>query len=261
MNDLKVTLIQAPLHWEDTEKNIEFFEYCLLSILPYQTDIIVLPEMFNTGFTMNASEVYSEMNSELVTWMKKTAETKNACITGSIIIREDNKYYNRLFWIQPDGLVYTYDKRHLFRMANEHSVFSPGNKKLIVNYKGWNICPLICYDLRFPVWSRITEQENYDLLIYVANWPEKRILQWKSLLIARAIENQSYVAGVNRTGVDGNGVEYNGLSMVIGPMGEIVRSTIPNETCIENIVLSYEHLSQFRKSFPAHLDADQFKIN
>ena len=258
MEDLKITFVQLPLIWENEEKNLEQFDSCLTSIMPYQTDLIILPEMFNTGFTMNASEVYREMNSEVIEWMKRTAENKKAVVTGSLIIKENGHYYNRLLWVSPEGEIQSYDKRHLFRMANEHQVFSPGNKRLIVKLKGWNICPLICYDLRFPVWSRNTN--TYDLLIYIANWPEKRSYAWKNLLLARAIENQSYVAGVNRTGIDGLGVEYAGGSLVAGPMGEIIRSTQPNEACIETVELSVENLHHFRKIFPAHLDADHFSI-
>jgi omega-amidase len=259
MEDLKITLVQVPLHWENEEKNLEQFDSCLTSILPFQTDLIILPEMFNTGFTMNSKGVYNTMNSEIINWMKKTAENKKAVVTGSMIICEKDQFYNRLLWVDAEGKVQTYDKRHLFRMADEHKVFSPGKTKLIVQLKGWKICPLICYDLRFPVWSR--NNNTYDLLIYVANWPEKRSYAWKNLLVARAIENQAYVAGVNRTGIDGLGVEYAGGSLVAGPMGEIIRSTFPNEACIETVELSAEVLTNFRNIFPAHLDADHFSID
>ena len=258
MEDLKITLVQVPLIWENEEKNLEQFDSCLISILPHQTDLIILPEMFNTGFTMNAAEVYREMHSDIVEWMKKTAAIKKAAVTGSLIIKENNQYFNRLLWVFPDGNIQTYDKRHLFRMASENQVFSAGKNKLIVEWKGWKICPLICYDLRFPVGSRNTG--DYDLLIYIANWPEKRSYAWKNLLIARAIENQAFVAGVNRTGIDGLGIEYAGGSLVAGPMGEIIRSTLPNEACIETVELSAENIIQFRKTFPAYLDADTFSI-
>src|SRR5205085_2232368 len=193
MEDLRITLVQTNLHWENKKENLRLFS-ALIKNIKEKTDIITLPEMFSTGFTMNASNLYGGMNDEAVQWMRDIATEKNCVVTGSLIIGENGKYYNRLVWMTPDGID-TYDKRHLFSLAKEDDTFTPGNKKIIKTVKGWKILPLVCYDLRFPVWSRRTDDENYDLIIYVANWPERRVHAWKQLLMARAIENQCYVAG------------------------------------------------------------------
>ncbi len=257
MQDLKITLIQSDLHWENSGANLAMFEEKIWKIKG-KTDIIVLPEMFTTGFTMNAVGLAEPMNYTTFKWMKQQASQTGAVVTGSIIIKEGKNYFNRLIWMQPDGNYFSYDKRHLFRMAEEHLIFSQGSEKLLVEWKGWKIRPLICYDLRFPVWSRNVKNE-YDLLIYVANWPEARSLPWKALLQARAIENLSYVVGVNRIGSDGKGIAYCGNSSIISPKGEILWQKESTEE-IETVVLGKAELDSFRKKFPADLDSDDFKI-
>lgn len=263
---MKVTLIQTALHWEDKDKNISHFD-TLLNSIKEPTDLIVLPEMFTTGFTMNPSQLAEPSNGAGWQWMVRTAEKMNAVICGSIAVEERGNYYNRLFWAQPDGTVDHYNKRHLFRMAGEDKFYAMGTEKLIKTIKGWNVCPLVCYDLRFPVWSRNTFKKHnghytvaYDVLIYVANWPEVRAYPWKQLLIARAIENQCYVIGVNRIGADGNGIAHSGDSLVINPRGEIINKTKANEESIETITLDKTYLEDFRKAFPVGLDADHFNL-
>ena len=273
MQDIKITIIQSNLHWENIDKNLEMF-FDKISNISEQTDLIVLPEMFNTGFTMNAKKLAEKADGKTIRWMSKHAKEKNCVITGSLIVEESGNYFNRLVWMKPDGSHHTYDKRHLFRLANEQNYYSSGNKRLIVELKGWRICPLVCYDLRFPVWSRnkklavdlqptTNNQQlttNYDLLIYVANWPERRIHPWKTLLLARAIENQCYVVGLNRIGNDGNNVYHSGDSAVVNPKGEIISKTKTDKESIETVNLSYKDLEDFRKSFPVGLDGDNFEI-
>lgn len=263
---MKVTLIQTALHWEDRQKNLAHFD-ALVNSIAEQTDLIVLPEMFTTGFTMNPAKLAEPSNGEALAAMKKWAKQKNAVITGSVAVEDNKKYYNRLFWVEPNGNFSTYDKRHLFRMAGEDKHYAMGTKKVITKLKGWNICPQICYDLRFPVWSRNTfTQTNgqptatYDVLLYVANWPEVRSYPWKQLLIARAIENQCYVIAVNRIGKDGNDFAHSGDSMVINPRGEIISKTKANEQSIETIHLDKTYLEDFRKAFPVGLDSDEFTL-
>lgn len=257
MQDLTVTIIQSSLHWQNSWANLAMFEEKIWKI-EEKTDLIILPEMFTTGFTMNAMEHAEPMNLTSFKWMRQMAEQTGAVITGSIIIKEENHFYNRLIWMQPDGLFSFYDKRHLFRMAEEHKTYSSGEKKLITKLKGWNICPLICYDLRFPTWSRNVDQE-YDLLIFVANWPEARRHPWRVLLQARAIENLSYVIGVNRVKEDGKGIPYSGDSAIINFKGEHLFECSEKEI-IHTQTLSYADLKVFREKFPAHLDADEFII-
>ena len=220
--------------------------------------------MFTTGFTMNAPELAEMMNMKTTKWMKQMADQTGALILGSFITNVHERYFNRLLWMEPGGHHKTYDKRHLFRMANEHQVYSPGESLLIGTWKGWRICPLVCYDLRFPVWSRNRYNSSerrpaYDLLVYVANWPMVRSNAWETLLKARAIENLSYAAGVNRVGMDGNGVEYNGLSAVVNPKGDTIFSVESSET-IKTIQLNAHSLQAYREKFPAYLDADDFSI-
>lgn len=264
MQDLKVTLIQSPIHWQNTEANLAMFEEKIWQI-DEQTDIIILPEMFTTGFSMESEKLAEPMNFKAFKWMKQMAAQTKAVIVGSVIVKENQQNYNRLIWMQPDGNFKTYDKRHLFRMADEHNHFSAGDKKLIVEWKGWRICPLICYDLRFPVWSRNTyitdlHRMNYDLLLYVANWPAARISAWDVLLKGRAVENLSYTIGLNRIGDDGNEVAYNGHSAAIDFKGEAMIQ-LANEEKISTIKLSAEALAKYRKKFPAYLDADKFKLD
>ncbi len=257
MEDLKVTLLQTPLHWESVEKNISMFDELLNSITE-QTDLIILPEMFSTGFTMNTS-IAEVMTGKSLQWLKEKAKEKNCVITGSLMISENGKNYNRLIWMQPDGNFQTYDKRHLFRMANEQSHFTAGDKKLIATLKGWKICPLICYDLRFPVWSR-NKNLDYDVLIFVANWPARRSLAWSTLIPARAVENQSYVVAVNRIGSDRHDVDYSGDSVAYNPLGEKLSTIKQNENKHETITLSWKFLQEYREKFPAAMDADDFEL-
>lgn len=263
MKDLHVSLIQSYIHWEDIDKNLEHFSNKINEINS-GSDLILLPEMFPTGFTMNTQEMAQDMNGKVVKWLLKKAREKKAIIAGSVIVEEDNKYYNRLIAAKPDGKLDYYDKRHLFRMAEEHNYFSAGNQKTIINVEGWKINLLVCYDLRFPIWSRNTfkkksdteAEAGYDACIYVANWPEARVSAWNTLLKARSIENQCYTLGVNRIGEDGSGVKYNGSSQIVDPKGEAIIKTEYHKEDVLQARLSYEELSSFRKKFPVGLDAD-----
>lgn len=264
MRDLKITLIQPDLYWEEVEANLSAFEEKIWQI-GQDTDVIVLPEMFTTGFTMNAETHAEMMNMRTFKWMRQMADQTGALILGSFIAKVHDRYFNRMLWMEPGGNYKTYDKRHLFRMAGEHKIFASGESLLVGEWKGWRIRPLICYDLRFPVWSRntydaLSKRLNYDLLIYVANWPTARVEAWSSLLKARAIENLSYVVGVNRVGIDGNGIEYNGNSAIIGPKGEVIFSSEGVEA-IKTLELNANSLQAFRDKFPAYYDADEFSID
>jgi len=231
-----------------------------ISALKEATDLIVLPEMFSTGFTMNASALAEPVHGESVEWMRHTAAKKKCVVTGSLIISENGNFYNRLIWMKPDGNFYHYDKRHLFRLAHEEKTFTSGESKLIVELNGWKIFPLVCFDLRFPVWSRRTKDSGYDVLLYVANWPERRVTAWNQLLIARAIENQCYAVGVNRVGNDGNSIYHSGESAVINYKGENICGINPHEEIIETVELHKEELQEFRSSLPFLEDADSFTI-
>ena len=218
MENLKVTIIQPDIIWENPGENLT--KYSTTIAAAGKTDLVILPEMFTTGFSMNSENLYELMDGPTVNWMKYTAKFNKTAIIGSLIIKENGKIYNRAVWVFPDGSVSYYDKRHLFTMGQEHLHYASGKEKLLVEYKGWRICPLICYDLRFPVWSRNTD--NIDLLIYVANWPAVRSQVWKTLLLARAIENQVFCMGVNRTGIDGYGIKYSGDSAFIDAKGTAI---------------------------------------
>lgn len=259
MKDLKITFIQTGLYWENIDWNLELFSKKLESI-EEETALIILPEMFTTGFTMQPELLAEGMNGKAVAWMKAQAQKKQCVVTGSFACEENGNYFNRLVWMRPDGSYSTYDKRHLFTMANEDKHYMAGTKKIIEEIKGWRICPLICYDLRFPVWARNKNADRYDLLIYVANWPERRSHPWKTLLLARSIENQCYVAGVNRVGNDGNEIYHSGDSAVINFKGEILSKTPARDECIETISLSYAELEEFRRQFPVLNDADDFEL-
>ncbi len=284
MKDLSVTIIQTNLFWENPTANLANLEEKIAQILS-PTDLIILPEMFTTGFTMNAKSVAEPMNFTTCKWLKQQAKRTQAVITGSFIVKEGEHFFNRLIWMRPDGSFETYDKRHLFRMGEEDKTFTAGTKRLIVELKGWRICPLICYDLRFPVWSRnikvashksqvLSETSilksneqllatydllSYDLIIYVANWPSVRSQVWDTLLQARAIENQSYCIGVNRVGKDGMNLEYSGNSVVIDFKGNQLFYQKEDEV-VNNQILSKKELEDFRAKFPAYLDADDFEI-
>lgn len=259
MQDLIITTIQTHLFWEDADKNIAHFDAKIAAISEL-TDIIVLPEMFTTGFTMNPTKLAEEHGGKGLQWMLEKAKQKNCIIVGSISVKDKEHFYNRLYWAKPDGTYEFYDKRHLFQMGNEHEHYTVGTKKLMIDYKGWKICPLICYDLRFPVWSRNRKDNTYDVLIYVANWPEVRSYPWKQLLIARAIENQAYVIGVNRVGEDINNISHSGDSGVFNPRGEQISTTQAHQDKTETTTISYQYLQEFRKQFPVMLDGDEFDI-
>ncbi len=256
-DNLRITTIQTNLFWEDKDKNISNLEQKIHNIND-ETDIIVLPEMFSTGFSMSPEMLAETMEGHTVQWMKKMAFSKSVLLIGSVIIKENEKYFNRLLAVYPTGNIEYYDKRHLFTPGGEHGKYSRGSKVLIIKYKGWRINPLICYDLRFPVWSR--SRLNYDIQIYVANWPQKRHNHWTTLLQARSIENQAYVVGVNRIGVDGKGYEHSGDTAVFDPWGEKISSTKANEEKNETLVLKKDTLLKVRKFLPTLNDADEFKI-
>ncbi|MEO8761701.1 MAG: amidohydrolase [Bacteroidia bacterium] len=265
MKNFSITFIQTSLAWENADANISNFNKLTSSI--NKTDVIVLPEMFTTGFTMQPAKNAEPIDGKGLQWMKQKAAKKNCVITGSICVEENKCFYNRLYWVEPTKIQH-YNKRHLFRMGAEDQHYKVGAEKIITTINGWKILPLVCYDLRFPVWSRNkwTKKNNeliadYDVLMYVANWPEVRSYPWKQLLIARAIENQCYVVGVNRIGVDGNGFNHTGDSMVINPLGQIISHTKANEESVETVLLDYELLSELRKKFPMGMDADNFEIS
>jgi len=258
MQDLTVTLVQTELYWENIQANLSELEEKLWSVQD-NADLIVLPEMFNTGFTMNAPTLAEPMNLTTTKWMKQMAAQKQAVICGSFIVKEKDNFYNRFLWVTPEGQISYYDKRHLFRMANEHETFSMGKEKLIVELKGWKVCPLVCYDLRFPVWSRNVKNE-YDILLYVANWPAARQSAWNTLLPARAVENLCYTIGVNRCGEDGKGIAYQGDSRIDDFYGNNLLH-LGKEESISTFEFDKEKLEKYRQKFPAYLDADRFEID
>lgn len=265
MQNLKVTLIQTDLVWENPEANRAHFELLIGSIRE-QTDVIVLPEMFTTGFSMKPEFVAESFDLDTMSTlnrMRSWAADMNAIVTGSVAVEENGKYYNRLFWVRPDGTFSMYDKRHTFTFAGENQHYQKGNERIIEEWRGWKICPLICYDLRFPVWSRnglVNSQPLYDVLIYVANWPSARREPWKKLLLARAIENQVYTIGINRVGKDANGNEYTGDSSVINPRGEYIHELQPAAQEVKTVELSWNDLQEFREKFPVLEDGDSFEI-
>ncbi len=266
MSTLTFSLVQTNLHWENKLANIQMLTD-KLNELTAHGHVIVLPEMFTTGFSMQPSLFAENMRGSSIQWLQETAKQKKSIITGSIIIEEENNhtksYYNRLIWMQPDGKMGYYDKRHLFSMAGEDQHYTPGEKRVLFSVGGWKILPLICYDLRFPVWSRQQWSDKgdseYDVLLYVANWPEKRIYAWRTLLIARAIENQCYVVAVNRIGNDGNHISHNGNSMVIDPKGEVIFESM-DEEIIKTVTLSKAHLNQCRQQYPFLKDGDHYQL-
>ena len=264
MASLTITTIQPDLVWEDKTANLRHLEAQILSI-PGDPEVVVLPEMFSTGFSMRPGILAESMDGPTVTWMRGIAARRGIILTGSVIIEEEGQYFNRLIWMLPNGQFGQYDKRHRFAYAGENEHYTAGNKRLIASVKGWRILLLVCYDLRFPVWSRQTSPEpadtalEYDLILYVANWPERRALAWKTLLQARAIENQSFVVGVNRVGNDGNKIYHSGDSMIIGPLGEILYHGLAREE-VHTLTLEKEKLAEVRQKFPFWRDADQFAI-
>jgi omega-amidase len=276
---ITITTIQTDLKWEDKAANLRALEEKILSI-PANPELVVLPEMFSTGFSMRPEALAERMDGPTLAWMQSVAARKRIILTGSIIIEEEGNYFNRLIWVLPNGQYGYYDKRHRFGYAGENQHYTAGHKRLVASVKGWKILPLVCYDLRFPVWSRQTPATRpeppgaptapatstsaataleYDILLYVANWPERRSLAWKTLLQARAIENQSYVVGVNRVGNDGNNIYHSGDSMIVDPLGEILYHGIAKED-IFTLTLRKETLTEIRQRFPFWRDADFFSI-
>ena len=261
MSTLTITTIQSDLIWEEKSANLRQLEQ-KISTIPEKTEIVILPEMFSTGFSMNTAQLAEKMDGETISWMKRVSNENGIVLTGSLIIEAEGKYFNRLIWMLPNGQYGHYDKRHLFAYGEEDQHYSAGSKRLIASVKGWKINLLICYDLRFPIWARQqpkAEEAEYDVLIYVANWPERRSHAWKTLLCARAIENQSYVIGVNRTGTDGNNIYYSGNSLVIDPLGQVLYH-MADEEDVFTITLQKEKLDEVRTKFPFWKDADDFKI-
>lgn len=284
MPSLTVTLIQPDLRWEDKTANLQHFE-TLIDGIREQTHLVILPEMFSTGFSMRPEALAEPMDGPTVAWMKQMAARKKVILTGSLIIEDNGQYFNRLIWMLPNGQYGTYDKRHRFAYAGENGHYTAGHKRLIASVNGWKVNLLVCYDLRFPVWSRQQIQPaavqppspgaaptsgqsdppaaapslEFDLLIYVANWPERRSHAWKTLLQARAIENQAFAIGVNRVGNDGNNIYHSGDSMIIDPLGEVLYHA-PKEESIFTLTLQREKLEEVRTRFPFWKDADEFAI-
>ncbi|HEY0962696.1 MAG TPA: amidohydrolase [Pseudomonadales bacterium] len=258
MNELRLSLVQTDLQWQDAEPNRRLLE-AQVAPLAGRTDLVVLPEMFTSAFSMNGA-IAEEHPGPTLQWMQRMARTTGAALTGSVASLEHGKRYNRLLFVKPDGTYSSYDKKHLFRMLGEDQRYAAGSSKVIVEWQGWRILPLVCYDLRFPVWSRYTKAEPYDLLIYVANWPAARDLHWRTLLQARAIENLAYVAGVNRIGRDGNGLDYVGHSAVVDPQGrEVVQAG--EVAGVFSATLSPAAVTEWRAKFPAWMDADAFTLH
>ena len=259
---MTITLVQSDIFWENKDANLENFS-AKSDRIGNNTDLIILPEMFATGFTMNAKKFAEKENGNIVSWLKDEAKKRNCVVTGSVLIEDKGQYYNRMFWMKPDGSYETYDKRHLFRMGKEHLTMSQGNERKIVELNGWKINLQICYDLRFPVWSKNKFQDGeyeYDVLLYVANWPEVRSSAYKSLIPARAIENQCYVLWVNRTGYDGNGVLHSGDSMIADPYGQISAQAEPEREQFVTKVISKQKLKDFRRKFTVGMDWDSFTV-
>lgn len=256
MKDLRVTLVQTSLAWEAPEDNRQHIEDAIRDAQP-NTDLIVLPEMFSTGFSMNTDVIAKDCAGPTLGWMQEIAAEFDCALAGSIAVRENDRVFNRLYFVHRDGFT-TYDKRHLFRMGSEHKFFTPGAARVVLEWRGWRIKPEICYDLRFPVFSR--NRGDYDILLNVANWPARREAHWRALLPARAIENLSYVVAVNRIGDDGNGVAHAGASMVIGPRGERL-ADLESRAAVETVVLNRGALDDYRQAFPADQDADDFQLS
>lgn len=259
INNLKITIFQAYLFWENIDKNLQNLSLRLSSGVKEKTDLIVLPEMFNTGFSMNAASLAEEMNGKTMTWMAAAAAKYDCVVTGSLIISENGNYYNRMVWMLPSGEFRYYDKKHLFGMGEEDKTYTAGEEQVIVELKGWKIRLALCYDLRFPVWLRNTDAA-YDILLVIASWPDRRIPHWKALIPARAIENQSYVIAVNRVGHDGKETYHSGHSMCIDAYGNTVYYK-PEDEDLYTFSIGYEDLAKVRQDFPFLKDADHFNLN
>lgn len=258
MSDLKVALLQTRVHWHDAAANRDLFEDKIRA-LDRGLDVIVLTETFTSGFTQQPEQCAEDMAGPSVAWMRAMAQATDAAIVGSLVIEEGGQYFNRLVFMPPDGTPSHYDKRHLFRVAGEHERYAPGNRRLVVEFRGWRLCPMVCYDLRFPVWIRNRGGEEYDALIFVANWPRPRALAWSTLLRARAIENLAYVLGVNRVGRDGKDIDYGGGSAAIDYLGQPLAEANGGEAVLR-ATLERAPLEKFRSRFPFHVDADEFRL-
>ncbi len=262
MQNIKTAIVQSNIYWNDIQKNLTHFSEQIGKISS-DTDLIVLPEMFTTGFNMKPKDIFEEGSSATLEWMKKTAQIRQCIIAGSLLFKENEQFFNRLFWVGPHSNYDTYDKKHLFSFVGEDKIFTPGKKHTIVSYKGMRFLLIICYDLRFPVWCKNKFKDgsyDYDAIVCVANWPEVRGHVWRLLLQARAVENQAYVIGVNRVGKDINGINHSGDSMIICPKGEIIAAVPPNETAFREALLEMQELKRFREKFFAAADWDDFKI-
>jgi len=256
---LRLAVLQADLHWQDALANRAAFDARLAALAPGTIDLVILPEMFSTGFSMQPGELAEPPGGPTARWLLDWSRRLGAALAGSVMTRDGARCVNRLCFATPDGGLRHYDKRHLFRMAGEHEHYAAGRETLVVEFRGWRIAPLVCYDLRFPVWSRRRAGYDYDLLVYVANWPARRAHAWRQLLMARAIENQCYVAGVNRVGADGNGIAHDGDSVVHDFLG-MPLATLGSEVATLRATLDPAALAEFRERFPAHLDADAFEL-
>jgi omega-amidase len=254
---LNICLVQTHLHWENRSANFKHFDKLFSGIKP-GTDLVILPETFTSGFVMKRE--LGETDGATVEWMKSMSAQYGFSIAGSLFVNEKDKFYNRLHFVQPGGTVTIYNKKHLFRLTNEQEVFTPGDKQVVLEYKGWKISLMVCYDLRFPVWLRRTDKNDYDILLLVANWPERRSHAWNTLLQARAIENQSYVVAVNRTGNDGNGFLYAGESGVIDPMGKFIAKGKMFTDELVYAEISHSNLQNIRKALPFYEDRDEFEL-
>lgn len=266
MSDLRTTLVQCDLRWEDPDANCEMLEELLGELGSAETDLIVLPEMFATGFTMNSREMAEPMaQSRTVAWLRQQAESRGCVVTGSVAIEDNGSCYNRLIWARPDGSITHYDKRHLFRMAGEHERYGAGDERVIVELKGFRLLLSVCYDLRFPVWMRQhpgqEEHFEYDVMLCIANWPAPRRQPWRTLLAARAIENLAYVIGVNRVGEDAKGLAYAGDSMLLDFKGEPIVDRPRDQAFLHTVTLERQPLEDFRDKFPAWRDADDFEVS
>jgi predicted amidohydrolase len=265
MNDLNIVLCQTDIVWQNKNANIENIENNYFSHIKANTvDLILLPEMFLTGFTMKTSQFSEKMTGSTIKWLQKWAKTLQTQIGGSLIVEDNNQHFNRFVIMSEKGIETYYDKAHLFRMGDENNHFSKGSNRVVYQLKGWNLLLQVCYDLRFPVFSRnrnINGEKEYDVIIYVANWPKIRSYIWSNLLQARAIENQVYSVGVNRVGVDGNQVDHSGDSTVINPWGQVIYKSLPGQPDIQLVQLKKSVLDYIKTKFPAYLDADEFVLN
>jgi predicted amidohydrolase len=263
MQDLRITLVQTNLFWKERQKNLDHFDH-ILDRITEQSDLILLPETFNTGFSINPSACAESLDGPSMQFLRKKAREKKVAIMATMLICEGGGCFNRLVCMHPDGKFETYDKRHLFRLSEEYKILKGGNQRLIIEVKGWKILPIICYDLRFPVWSKNTWSDGkyaYDLLVCLANWPSSRAHVWKTLLVARAMENQAFVAGVNRIGYDGHNTGHSGDTMAIDAQGNVLFAAAEGKEEIGTVTLSANDLNLFRESFTVGMDWDQFSIN